>query len=112
MPEKKRDLIWLFIVIVVLIGILPVLMRVSLYGYTSGMMMGMMGFGWGFMFLIPLAFLVLIALGAYYLITEFTKTGSASPGSGKGALEILKERYARGQITREQYLKMKEELES
>jgi putative membrane protein len=78
----------------------------------GGYMSGMMGFGWGFMFLIPLAFLVLIVLGAYYLITGFTRTGRFSSGDGKRAFEILKERYARGEITREEYLKMKEELES
>ena len=106
--EEKMDPVWLLIILVIFGGILLMLM----WWPWGGHMSGMMGFGWGFMFLIPLAFLVLIALGAYYLITEFTKTGSASPGSGKGALEILKERYARGEITGEQYLKMKEEMES
>ncbi len=65
-----------------------------------------------FMPLIPLAFLVLLALGVYYLIKEFTRTGRSVPSHGERALEILKERYARGEITREQYLRMKEELES
>ncbi len=93
------------------ISALTVIMWTPWGGYKSGMM-GMMGFGWGFMFLIPLAFLALIVLGAYYLITGFTRTGRLSSGDGKRAFEILKERYARGEITREQYLKMKEELES
>ncbi|NHV98324.1 MAG: hypothetical protein HA496_01605 [Thaumarchaeota archaeon] len=42
---------------------------------------------------------------------ESRRALSESRGEGR-ALEILKERYARGEITREQYLKMKEELES
>jgi len=71
----------------------------------------MMGYGWGLMFLIPLAFLALIALGAYYLATGFARTGRWV-SSDRRALEILKERYARGEITREEYLKMREELES
>jgi len=111
MSEKKTDLIWLFVVLLVLIGILPVLMWGSWGSYMPGMM-GMMGYGWGFMFLIPVAFLVLIALGAYHLITEFTRTGRPASSHGERALEILKERYAKGEITREQYLKMKEEMES
>jgi len=77
----------------------------------GGHVLGMMGFGWSLMFLIPLLFLALIAVGAYYLFTEFTRSSRPSSGGGKRALEILKERYAKGEITREQYLKMKEELE-
>ncbi|MFQ6076022.1 MAG: SHOCT domain-containing protein [Candidatus Bathyarchaeia archaeon] len=111
MVEKKGDLILLLIILVVLIGILPILLWGLWRGYMSGMM-GMMGYGWGFMFLIPIAFLVLIALGAYYLITEFSGTGRPSSGGSRRALEILGERYAKGEITREQYLRMKEELES
>ena len=70
---------------------------------------GYEGYGWGFMPLIPLAFLVLLVLGVYYLLKELTRT---EPSQGERALELLKERYARGEITREEYLKMKEELES
>jgi putative membrane protein len=111
MSEKKRDLILLLVVLGVLIVILPVLMWGIGGGYMLGMM-GMMGYGWWFMPLILIVFLVLIVLGAYYLITELAgQGGSESKGEGR-ALEILKERYARGEITREQYLKMKEELES
>jgi len=75
-------------------------------------MMGMMGYSWGFTPLIGILFLVLIVLGAYYLITALAwQPRSESKDSGR-ALEILKERYARGEISREQYLKVKEELES
>lgn len=70
---------------------------------------GMMGYGWGFMPLIPLAFLLLLVLGVYYLFKELTRT---EPSQGERALELLKERYVKGEITREEYLKMKEELES
>jgi putative membrane protein len=77
----------------------------------SGMMNTMM-WGWSFMFLIPLAFLALIVLGAYYLITGFTGTRSPSSSGSQGALEILNERYARGEITRDKYLRMREEVET
>jgi len=57
-------------------------------------------------------FLVLVVLGAYYLITALAwQPRSESKDTGR-ALETLKERYARGEISREQYLKMKEESES
>ena len=116
MPDKERDFIALLVIVAVLIVILPVLMWV-LWGLWGGHMYssmgGMMGYGWGFMPLIFFAFLILIALGAYYLLKEFTSAErAAAPDTGEHALEILKERYARGEITREEYQQMKEELES
>jgi len=72
-------------------------------GYGGGY-----GYGWWFMPLIPFAFLVLLALGVYYLFREFRR----EPSHEEKALEILKKRYAKGEITREEYVKMKEELES
>ena len=109
MSEKNRDLIWLFMFLVVSISILPALMWGLSGGYMSGMM-GMMGYGWGSMVLIPTTFLALIALGAYYLITGSSRTDRSN--RGRRAVEILRERYAKGEITREQFLKMKKELES
>jgi putative membrane protein len=109
--SEKRDLILLLAVLIVLIGILPVLMWGLGIGYMPGMM-GMMWYGWWFMPLISIMFLVLIALGAYYLITELAGQGRSEPRDRGRALEILKERYARGEITREEYMKMREELEA
>ena len=111
MSDKDKDLIWLFVVFVVLIVVLPMLMW-GLWGGSMHGMGGMMGYGWGFTPLIPLAFLVLLALGLYYLIKEFTGPDRAVLNHDERALEVLKERYARGEITREEYLRMKEELES
>ena len=73
-------------------------------------MMGMMPFSWGFMLLVPLLFLTLLAAGLYYLFTGFSRTGRFLTGEREDALEILKKRYAKGELTTEQYLKMKEEL--
>lgn len=116
MSDKEKDLILLFVVVAVLIVILPMLMW-GLWGAWGGHMQGMggmmgYGYGWGFMSLIPFVFLVLLVVGAYYLLKEFTSTERATPSQGEKALEILKERYARGEISREEYMKMKEELES
>lgn len=67
-----------------------------------------MGFGWVFMIL----FWVLIVLG----IVAFTKwlRSAGDPGGrdGKRPLDILKERYARGEITRDEYLQTRRDLES
>lgn len=78
-------------------------------GYKSGMT-GTMEYGWSSRVLIPLTFLVLIALGAYYIITGSSRIEKSNRGGR--AVETLRERYAKGEITREQFLKMKKELES
>lgn len=77
-----------------------------------------MWFGWGFMFLGPLC-LVLIAVAIYYVITSASRRESCSIHAhnqqprhySTRAMEILKERYAKGEITKEQYLQMKDELQ-
>lgn len=107
-------------IVVLLLALVALALSVSLffwgfgspYGGPYGMMGGMMGYGWGFMFLIPLAFLLLVGVGIYYLVTTFTRTSRPSFRRGERALEILRERYARGEITREEYVKMKEQLEA
>jgi putative membrane protein len=75
-------------------------------------MVGMMGYGgWWTMLFVPIV-LSLIAYAIYYLVTGSSRTARSSRYQSGRALEILKERYARGEITREQFLKMNEELES
>ena len=73
------------------------------------MMMG--GFGAIFM----VVFLVLVLVGLFFLgkwlIPEFQgRLGDGRPGSR--ALEIIKERYARGEIDREEYEQKKQDLEA
>ncbi len=48
-----------------------------------------------------LAFLVLLAIVAYSNIKEFAKPDRSVPSHGEGTLEILKKRYARGEIISE-----------
>ena len=66
-----------------------------------------MGFGWIFMIL----FWALIIFGIVALAKWLFSAGG-SGGSGKSALEILKQRYAKGEINREQYEQMRRDLES
>ena len=56
----------------------------SSWNWCSYGMMGIMGLhrGWGFMILVPLTFLALIALGAYYLLIEFTEAKGSRSGYG------------------------------
>jgi putative membrane protein len=64
------------------------------------------------MVLIPIAFLILVALGVYYLVTGSVETSRSNSNHHRKAFEILKERFAKGEITGEQFQKMKRELES
>ena len=78
----------------------------------------MMGGGWLIGLLVLLLFVLLIG-GAGVAILWFARDGSAR-GSGtmyqarreEDALEILRRRYARGEITREEFERMREEVRS
>jgi putative membrane protein len=86
------------------------------YGSGYGGMMGpwmMGGFG-NFGALLGLLFLVLVVGGvAWFVVTLARNSGSEAPLPGSDTpLEILKRRYAGGEITKEQYEAMKRELGS
>jgi putative membrane protein len=72
---------------------------------------GFMGFELWMMPLTLIVFLVLIAVGVYYLVTGIAGQGPIEARDARRALEILKERYAKGEVSREEYLRMKENLE-
>lgn len=62
--------------------------------------------GFGFIF-----WIIIIVL-AIVLITKLINTPQNNNNkTGETALDILKKRYARGEITKEQYLAMKKDLE-
>jgi putative membrane protein len=74
------------------------------------------GWGWGFFF-IPVC-LIVGAIVIYFLIVSSRNNCHphytpryTSADSASRAREILSERYARGEITREEFLEMKKELE-
>lgn len=57
-------------------------------------------------------FVVLIG-GAIAALVWFSRRSSAGPASGRRedeALRILRERYARGELTREEYERMRDDL--
>ncbi len=77
-------------------------------------MMGGFGFG-GMLFggLLMLAFWVLIIGGAVWWVVTLargTATNAHPPGSAQTPLEILRMRYAKGEITKEQFDEMKRDL--
>ncbi len=64
-----------------------------------------MGFGWAWMVI----FWALVILGAAYLVKLIA--GSARrEEKPETALDVLKKRYAKGEITKEEFAKMKDDL--
>ncbi len=82
-------------------------------GY-GGMMGGYGGFGApgiGFGLIWQIIWLVIIVAVIYVLINQLGRKDTSPQRSGN-ALEILKERLARGEIDYEEYVRIRENLES
>jgi len=85
------------------------------YGHGGGHhphMWGEWGGGWGHMFLGPVfGILVIAAIAiAIVLVVRALGGGAARRGGGTSALGILDERFARGEIDREEYEERKRVL--
>ena len=67
------------------------------------------GFGYGGMFM-WIIFLIVIGLLIYFIV-QSQKTKGQTPTQNESPLDILKRRYAKGEIAREEYERMKKDLE-
>jgi len=70
--------------------------------------------GWGMMVVMAVSWLLLLAGLAWVIWWGYTRAGGQRPllsGGPESALDILQKRFARGEITREQYREMRQELE-
>jgi len=66
-----------------------------------------MGFGWSFMVL----FWLLVIIGIVYITTLLVGRTKKSD-TEETAMDILKKRYAKGEISREEFEKMREDLKN
>jgi putative membrane protein len=102
------------IILGVIIILLLVLGAISGWPYGGWGMMGpgmMSGFGW--MWLIPIFWIVFLGLIIWAIVASVRKSNeSKDPDSSKAdsALEVLKKRYARGEIKKEEYEEKKKDL--
>lgn len=105
--------------VVAVIGVIILLF--SLFGLLGGGMMGpwMMGQplfgGFWWMWIMMALFWILIVGGIAWLVVQLTRQGeTAGMGPrprGRRPLDILRERYARGEISRDEYEQMRRDLE-
>jgi len=91
-------------------------MMVQGWGGGYGMGPGMMGPGYGYgmggpwMFVFMFIFLVLVVVGIVLLVRYLSPHAKTKPS--EGALEILKNRYARGEIEKAEFEEKRKALES
>ena len=71
------------------------------YGYAGGWMMALNGLTW----------LALLALGAAIIWRLADRSRSGPADRRSSGLDALQERYARGEIQREEYLQKKQDLQ-
>lgn len=67
------------------------------------------GFGYGGVFM-WLIFLIILGVAVYFIVKS-SKTGNVSGQTQETALDILKKRYAKGEISKEDFDRMKKDLE-
>ena len=82
------------------------------WGHGPGMMGGGYGMGW-FGGIIMIAFWIAVIVGIVLLIRWLiisTRTPSHGTSSGESALDILKKRYARGEIDKQEFEEKKKDL--
>ncbi len=101
------------VIIAVLVVVPIVLGAISGWRYGYGMMGPWMmgGFGWeGFMPIIMIVFWGLVIWGIVALVRGLSRGDADSATQADSALEILKKRYARGEITKQEYEERKKDL--
>jgi len=113
MDDTSRSALITIAVVLGVIFLFPVLMMGGMFPF-GGMMGGWgpgFGGGWGLGWIFPLVFWGAIITGIVFLVRAASQgKGGSQSQAGETALDILKRRYARGEITREEFEAMKRDL--
>jgi putative membrane protein len=102
-------------IIVAVLIVLPLVFGLIWGGQYGGWGMmgpGMMG-GFGWMWLMPVFFILFLGLIIWAIVAivrGVSQPGSSGSGPPDSALEVLKRRYARGEINKEEYEEKKKDL--
>lgn len=110
MNQKTKMALILGSIAVALLILIPLIWRGLGGKYMTGP--GMMGsFGWGwFMPVFMILFWVLVIWAVVALLSGATSSRTDSSGRIESALEVLKKRYARGEISKDEYEEKKRDL--
>lgn len=120
MRKQNRGLLVVLAVLVLLVLLGPALgggmMGPGMMGWYGGSGAGAGGWGWGWGmglgWLTMLAFWGALIVGAVWLVRALGRDTDEPPrGAGESALDILKRRYAAGEITQDEYEQMRRTLE-
>lgn len=109
--DLKTALITGGVVLVVLVG-LSLFWRGSGWNGMGPGMMGDWGGGWWWM-AIPMIVVPILGIWAIVAFVRgvSTTSGQSASGNGESALEILKKRYARGDISKQEFEEKRRDLE-
>ena len=80
-------------------------------GYDHGWMMDGWGMGFGFIFWLLLLALIIAGV-VWFVRSQQPLAGSQRLEARSAGLKVLEERYARGEIGREEYLQKKRDIEA
>ena len=109
--SQTNPLTWLAVALVVAIVLMAAFgaLSVTSTGGYYGMMGG--GMGWGLVFMgVPAIILIVILVAALGGLTDRPAYGPYPAGQGMNAVEILDHRYARSELSREEYVRMRTDL--
>jgi len=103
------------ILVVAAIGLTLLFSAYGRYGFGCGegwgSMMDFGYFGFGGMFMGMVFIVILVAAAVYWLVRE-TRAKTDGQAPGETPLDILKKRYAKGEMTKEEFERVKKDLEA
>ncbi len=110
--QKTPLIIGISVVVVLLIIVFGFSILWGLRGGGFGMMGPEMMGVYAIMFFIPILFVLFLGLIVWAVFAALPKTGDSNNADSKpdSPLEILKRRYAQGEIDKEEYKKKKKDL--
>lgn len=101
----------IIVAVLAILSVVPGLIWGGQYGSWGMMGPGMMG-GYGTMFFMPILWIVVLGLIVWAVVAGVRRPGESdiTGRTPDSALEILKRRYARGEINKEEYEEKKKDL--
>lgn len=105
--EASRILLWLLLALILSFAVFGAVMAFAMGTWGYGTMGGMMGWGmgwWGVVMVVPALVLILILLA---VLGTFDRVPPGPPSRAKEALDL---RLARGEISVEEYERLREKI--